>query len=131
MRYFLFKTDPDCYSIDDLARELKTIWDGVYNFQAINFIKSMKTGDKVLIYHSQKDKAIVGMCSVCSEPFQDLNAPRPSYAVEIMFERKFKTPVFLKEIKSNILFRDFLLVRNPRLSVMAVPDDLVPLLIRD
>ncbi len=131
MKYFLLKTDPDCYSIDDLARDLKTVWDGVHNFQAINFIKSMKIGDKVLIYHSQKDKAIVGMGSVCSEPFENINDPRPSWAVEICFDRKFQKPITLQEIKSNVIFKDFLLVRNPRLSVMEIPKNLVHFLIRD
>ena len=68
MSYFLAKTEPGTYSIDDLAREKKTTWDGVTNPQAVAAIKRMHSGDKVFIYHSGGISAVVGLAIVLSEP---------------------------------------------------------------
>ena len=76
MTYFLAKTEPSTYSIDDLKTDKKTEWDGVRNPAAVNAIKSMKPGDKVLIYHSGKDKAVVGLAEVTSPPRPDPNDDR-------------------------------------------------------
>ena len=73
MAYFLAKTDPESYSIDDLERDGTTEWDGVRNPTAINAIKQMRPGDKVFIYHSQGETAIVGLAEVVSEPRADAN----------------------------------------------------------
>jgi predicted RNA-binding protein with PUA-like domain len=121
MNYFLGKTEPaEDYSIDDLARDGETLWDQVHNYQAIGFIKSMQVGDKMFIYHSGKDKAIVGLAEVCSEPFENKDDPRFSWAVRVKFIQKYNKTITLKEIKAEPLMADFLLVRNPRLSVMPV-----------
>lgn len=125
MKYFLLKTDPETYSIADLERERKTIWDGVHNFQAINFIKSMEVGDMAFIYHSQKEKAILGLARVIGEPFENKKDPRKSWAAQIEFVKIFDKPITLSDIKSNPICKDFLLVRNPRLSVMEVPEEIV------
>ena len=86
MKYFLVKADPDTdYSILDLARDGETIWDGVHNYQAINFMKTMKPGDKVLIYHSQKQKAMVGLAVVSSNAFENKDDPRYSWTAKIKF----------------------------------------------
>ena len=73
MAYFLAKTDPETYSIDDLKRDKKTEWDGVRNPTAVNFIKTMKPGDTVIIYHSQGQAAVVGLAEVVSEARPDKN----------------------------------------------------------
>lgn len=126
MKWFLVKADPDTdYSIDDLAKDGQTIWDGVHNYQAINFIKTMQPGDKVYIYHSQKERRIVGEAEVTKEPFKNEEDKRPSWAVEIRFSKKYKNSLSLDEIKADVINKDFLLVRNSRLSVMAVPDKIV------
>ena len=76
MAYYLAKTDPDTYSIDDLERDGSTEWDGVRNPMAVAAIKRMRLGDRVLIYHSQADKAVVGMAEVVSEPRPDTKDDR-------------------------------------------------------
>ncbi len=122
MSYFLVKTDPDTYSIDDFIKDKQTIWDGVHNYQAINVIKTMRPGDKVYVYLSMTDKAIVGLAEVVGEPFLNTKDPRFSWAIELKFVSRLK-PVSLAEIKANPLCKDFLLVRHSRLSVMPVPDN--------
>jgi predicted RNA-binding protein with PUA-like domain len=125
MNYFLFKTDPDTYSIDDFEKDGKTIWDGVHNYQAINFIKTMKVGDKVYFYHSQSDKAILAIAEVSSLPFENKEDKRPSWAIEIKFIERLKTPVSLADLKAENAFKDFLLLRNPRLSIIPVPENVI------
>jgi predicted RNA-binding protein with PUA-like domain len=124
MNYWLVKADPDTdYSIDDLKHDESTIWDGVHNFQAINNIKLMKPGDFVYIYHSQKQKSIVGLAKVTGEPFENLNDPRKSWAVNLSFVKKYEKPITLADIKAEENLQDFLLVRHTRLSVMPVSQE--------
>ncbi len=123
MAYFLVKTDPDTYSLEDFIRDKKTIWDGVHNYQAINVIKTIQPGDQVFVYLSMTDKAIVGLAEAISEPFLNTEDPRHSWAIELKFVSKIK-PISLAEIKANPLCLDFLLVRHSRLSVMPVPDEI-------
>ena len=73
MAYFLAKTDPETYSIDDLESDGTTEWDGVRNPTAVNAIKTMKPGDRVIIYHSQGQAAVVGLAEVVSDPRPDAN----------------------------------------------------------
>ncbi len=124
MAYFLAKTDPEHYSIDDLERENTTVWDGVRNAAALLAIRAMRPGDEVLIYHSQGEAAIVGLARVVSEPRPDLNDPK-SWVVDMTFERRMTQPVTLREIKESHLFDDWALVRQGRLSTMSVPEDVV------
>lgn len=121
MHYYLAKTDPDTYSIDDFVRDNETEWDGVHNNQAILVIQKMMPGDKVFIYHSQTDKAIVGLAEVTSEPYLDTKDPRRSWAVRLKLLQRTE-PIHLSTIKAQPGFQDFLLIRNSRLSTMAVPD---------
>lgn len=123
MSFFLVKTDPDTYSIDDFVREEETDWDGVHNYQAINVIKTMRPGDQVFVYHSQSDKAILGIAEVTSEPYHNTNDTRFSWAVRMKFLKR-TSPVGLADIKSYPGAKDFLLVRHSRLSVMPVPTDI-------
>ena len=112
MNYFLAKTDPETYSIDDLEREHRTAWDGVTNPQAVRVIRQMRPGDRVFIYHSGGDSAIVGLAQVVSEP-----RPDP----EFEFLTRLESPVTLHEIKASGQFNDWALVRQGRLSTMAAP----------
>ena len=79
MQYWLFKTEPGCYSWEDLAAALgqTTSWDGVRNYQARNFMKAMKTGDQGFFYHSGAVPAIVGIVEVCREAYPDHTAQDP------------------------------------------------------
>jgi predicted RNA-binding protein with PUA-like domain len=124
MAYFLAKTDPKTYSIDDLERDKTTIWDGVRNAAALMAIRAMHQGDEVLIYHSQGEAAIVGLARVVSEPRADPNNPK-SWVVDMTFVRKLTESVTLREIKESHLFDDWALVRQGRLSTMSVPENMV------
>lgn len=121
MNYFLAKTDPDTYSIDDLEREARTAWDGVTNAQAVRAIREMRPGDRVFIYHSGGISAIVGMAVVRSEPRDDPKNPK-SAVVDLEFIERLEPPVTLAEIKQTKQFDDWALVRQGRLSTMAAPE---------
>lgn len=124
MRYFLAKTDPQTYALEDLEREQTTTWDGVRNAQAVRVIQSMQPGDEILIYHSQGENAIVGLARVTSEPRPDPNESK-SQVVDVAFVRRFPEPVSLRTIKESHLFDDWSLIRQGRLSTMSVPDAFV------
>jgi predicted RNA-binding protein with PUA-like domain len=121
MNYWLLKTDPDTYSFADLARETQTTWDGVSNPQALGYLRQMKRGDRALIYHTGKEKAIVGSCTVVRGARCDKSSGEERAAVEVRFDAQAAAPVPLAMIKSDPLFHDFPLVRQSRLSVMPVP----------
>lgn len=125
MQYFLLKTEPSVYSFDDLVRDKTTVWDGVTNFAALKHMRSMHKGDKAFIYHSGDEKQIVGIATIISEPRPDPKAnDEKVVVVDIQAAQKLKKPVPLSVIKSKKEFKDFPLVRIPRLSVMPVPKDL-------
>lgn len=124
MQYFLAKTEPHEYSIDDLARAREDMWDGVTNFQAIGFIKQMKKGDRVLIYHSGKNPGIVGLAEVSQEAVPDKENAK-SWVPRFAYISTFNTLVLLEEIKSAHLFDDWYLVRQGRLSTMPVPEKFI------
>lgn len=124
MTYFLAKTDPETYSIDDLERERRTVWDGVKNPQALRAIAAMKPGDRVFIYHSQSEAAVVGTAKVASAPRPDPKHPKLT-VVELEYTGRLRNPVTLREIKESGEFNDWALVRQSRLSTMAAPDAFV------
>jgi predicted RNA-binding protein with PUA-like domain len=120
MNYFLAKTDPETYSIDDLEKERKTVWDGVRNPQALRAIREMRPGDRTFIYHSMSDAAVVGMAAVASEPRPDPKNPK-LVVVDLEFLSRLDPPTTLREIKESHLFDDWALVRQSRLSTMSAP----------
>jgi predicted RNA-binding protein with PUA-like domain len=120
MNYFLAKTDPETYSIESLARDRQTVWDGVRNAQALRAIREMRPGDRVFIYHSMGDPCIVGLAKVASEPRPD-PANAKLTVVEFEFLNKLEPPTTLREIKESGLFADWALVRQSRLSTMSAP----------
>lgn len=126
MNYFLAKTDPDCYSIDDFVKEKQTVWDGIRNPAAVLAIKSWKVGDRVLIYHSQGQARIVGLAEVIGAPHPDPNDAR-SWVGKLRLVRTYPESqrVTLREIKATGLFTDFALVKQSRLSTMACPPEFV------
>lgn len=124
MAYFLAKTDPASYSLEDLERDKTTTWDGVRNAQAVRVIQSMRPGDEVLIYHSMGGAAIVGLARVISEPRPDERESK-SQVVDVAFERRLARPITLREIKESHLFDDWALIRQSRLSTMSVPEAFV------
>jgi predicted RNA-binding protein with PUA-like domain len=124
MAYYLAKTDPATYSIENLERDKKTTWDGIRNAQALRAIQAMRPEDEVLIYHSQGEAAIVGLARVISVPRPDPGDSK-SWVVDMAFIRRLAQPVSLREIKDSHLFDDWSLIRQSRLSTMAVPAEVV------
>src|SRR5215467_10698898 len=124
MAYFLAKTDPETYSIDNLEREKKTSWDGVTNPQAVRAIREMRPGDRVFVYHSGGVSGVVGMANVRSESRDDPKNPK-SAVVDLEFAGRLDPPTTLSEIKQSKQFEDWALVRQGRLSTMAAPDHFV------
>jgi predicted RNA-binding protein with PUA-like domain len=124
MAYFLAKTDPQTYSIDDLEHDKTTVWDGVRSAAALLAIRAMRPNDEVLIYHSQGEAAIVGHARVVSEPRPDPNDPK-SWVVNMEFVQRLTRPITLREIKESHLFDNWALVRQGRLSTMSVPENVV------
>jgi predicted RNA-binding protein with PUA-like domain len=121
MNYFLAKTEPTTYSIDDLERDQRTAWDGVKNAQAVRTIREMRPGDRVFIYHSGGVSSIVGLATVRSQPRDDAKNPK-SAVVDLEFLARLEPPVTLAEIKSSKKFGEWALVRQGRLSTMAAPE---------
>lgn len=124
MKYFLAKTEPGAYSIDDLKRDKETVWNGVKAPQALIFIRQMEIGDRVFIYHSTGESAIRGLAEVIGKPEPDPKIPK-SWMVKIKYLKTFDEPVTLREIKETGKFEDFRLVYQSRLSTMAVPEKFV------
>jgi len=124
MNYFLAKTEPGTYSIDDLEREKRTAWEGVSNPQAVRAIRAMRPGDRVFIYHSGGASSVVGISIVRSEPRDDPKNPK-SAVVDLEFAGRIEPPVTLAEIKQSGEFADWTLVRQGRLSTIAAPEKFV------
>jgi predicted RNA-binding protein with PUA-like domain len=124
MNYFLAKTDPETYSIEDLQRDHKTVWDGVRNPQALQAISEMRPGNRVFIYHSMGSAAVMGVAAVASEPRPDPKNPK-LVVVDFEFLTKLDPPTTLREIKESHLFDDWALVRQSRLSTMTAPQAFV------
>jgi predicted RNA-binding protein with PUA-like domain len=124
MTYFLAKSEPGTYSIDDLERDKQTTWDGVTNPQAVRAILEMRAGDRVFIYHSGGHSAIVGIASVVKGGRPDPANPKSAVA-DFKFFGKLDPATTLSEIKESKKFDDWALVRQGRLSTMKVPEDFV------
>ncbi len=123
--YWLLKSEPGEYSFEDLEREGRVRWDGVSNAVALKHMRQVRPGDKAFFYHTGKVKAIVGIARVESEPYPDPDGENERLVVfDLSAERKLAAPVTLAQIKADRDFRDWELVRMPRLSVMPVPRSL-------
>ncbi|MFY8274449.1 EVE domain-containing protein [Pseudoalteromonas sp. SSDWG2] len=142
MAYWLLKTEPDAFSLADLkaAHNSTTIWDGVRNYQARNFIRDgMQVGDKAFIYHSScKVPAIVGVATISRGPFADPaqfdassdyydpkateEAPR-WFSVDVCYSETFAKPVTLQQVKADPAIVELALKKSGRLSVMPVTDE--------
>lgn len=119
MQYWLVKTEPGDYSFDDLMRDKEIAWTGVRNYQARNNLKLMSPGDLVLVYHSVKQKEVVGLAKVVSAYFQDHTTDDDRWvAVQLAAERPLPIPVSLAQIKANPALSEIALIKNSRLSVM-------------
>jgi predicted RNA-binding protein with PUA-like domain len=123
MRYWLFKSEPATWSwADQLARGATgEEWDGVRNYQARNFMREMKVGDRGFFYHSQTEKAVVGTVEVIARAHPDSTTDDPRWeCVDIRALETAPRPVTLEEIKADPRLSEMVLVRNSRLSVQPV-----------
>ncbi|UCF21385.1 MAG: EVE domain-containing protein [Gemmatimonadota bacterium] len=120
-KYWLLKSEPEEYSYEDLEREGQARWDGVRNPQALKHMRATRPGDLALFYHTGKEKAIVGIARIESEPYPDPEADDERRVVfDIRANQRLAAPVTLASIKAERAFADWELVRLPRLSVMPV-----------
>jgi predicted RNA-binding protein with PUA-like domain len=118
---WLFKEEPSCYNYTDLERDGSTVWAGVKNALARRHLRSVKAGDRVLYYHTGKERAIVGEMRVAADPTSDPKSDDPkAVAVKVAPVRRWERPVTLAQIKADPLFADWELLRISRLSVMPV-----------
>jgi predicted RNA-binding protein with PUA-like domain len=124
MRHFLAKTEPSTYSIADLERDHRTVWDGVKNPQALRAIRAMQPGDCVFLYHSGGESRVVGWARVAAPPEPDPRDARLT-VVEVEFGGRLDPGVTLAEVKTDGRFGDWALVRQGRLSTMEAPEAFV------
>ncbi|MBX3265090.1 MAG: EVE domain-containing protein [Acidobacteria bacterium] len=124
MNYWMVKQEPDSYSWDDFVKDGKTDWTGVRNYQARNNLRDMKVGDKVLFYHSNIGKEVVGIAKVTKAAFPDPTADDEKWvAVELSPVKPLKKPVGLGQMKENLALSELKLIRQSQLSVMPVTKD--------
>jgi predicted RNA-binding protein with PUA-like domain len=121
--YWILKTEPGTYSFEDLRRDGRTRWDGISNPVALKHLRSMRRGDRALVYHTGAEKRIVGLATVASEPYPD-PAGGAGTVVDLEADASVPTPVTLAQVKADAAFADLGLVRQGRLSVVPVPEAL-------
>ncbi len=118
--YHLLKTEPSDYSINQLQRDHQCTWDGVENALALKHLRNISKGDRCFIYHTGKEKQIVGLAEAISNPYQVQNA----WVLDLKFVQRYTQTLSLSDMKADKTFENFDLLRLPRLSVMPVPDAL-------
>jgi predicted RNA-binding protein with PUA-like domain len=118
---WLLKTEPTEYSYDDLEREARGCWDGVRNPAALRNLRAMKAGERVLVYHTGDEKAVVGTAEVVAEAYPDPKAKGGTLVVvDVEARGRLARPVALAEIKAMPEFAESPLVRQGRLSVVPI-----------
>ena len=121
MNFWLMKSEPSTWSWQDQKTKKTTIWDGVRNYQARNFMKKMKINDLSFFYHSMVEKQIMGIVKIVKEYYPDpTDSTNKFVAVNVKYYKEFKRPVTLEQIKSEKILSKLLLVKQSRLSVMPI-----------
>ncbi|MDQ1706940.1 MAG: hypothetical protein QOJ88_151 [Pyrinomonadaceae bacterium] len=122
--YWLVKQEPETYSWTDFVNDGKTDWTGVRSYQARNNLREMKSGDRVLFYHSGKDKAVVGVAEVLKTAYPDPTAKDGDWvAVDLKPVKALKNPVPLASIRYDTRLSQLPLIRQSQLSVMSLSKD--------
>lgn len=123
MAYWLVKSEPGAWSWDDQVRDQVTAWTGVRNYQACNYLKAMKLGDKAFFYHSVDEKRIVGIVEVVAEAHPDPTAEDPRWMCpDFKAVAPFANPVTLAQVKAEPRLAEMALLRQSRLSVQPVDE---------
>jgi predicted RNA-binding protein with PUA-like domain len=135
MPSLLLKTEPSTYSFADLQRDKKTTWGGITNNAALLHLRTGRKGDTAFIYHTGDEKQIVGLAKVLTTAYEDPKNPgktpagEPKFAVvDLAPVKAAKTPLSLAAMKADPRFKNFELLRQSRLSVVPVPEDIVDLI---
>jgi len=124
MNYWLVKSEPGAYSWDDFTALGRDHWDGVRNYQARNNMMAMKAQDRVLFYHSVKDKEVVGIAEVVREHYPDPTTDDTRWVVvDLAPVEKLPKPVTLQQIKADERLANIALVKQSRLSVMPIKEE--------
>ena len=122
--YWMVKQEPETYSWEDFVKDGETDWTGVRNYQARNNLRAMKVGDRVLFYHSGKDKAVVGIAEVTKAAYADPTADDEQWvAVDLKPVKRLKNPVPLAAIRYDKRLSELPLIRQSQLSVMPLTKD--------
>ena len=122
--FWMVKQEPETYSWDDFNEDGRTDWTGVRNYQARNNLREMKSGDRVLFYHSGKEKAVVGIAEVVKPAYADPTADDDQWvAVDLKPIRALKSPVQLAAIRYDKRLSKLPLIRQSQLSVMQLTKD--------
>jgi predicted RNA-binding protein with PUA-like domain len=123
MAYWLLKTEPDCYSWDNLIRDKKTVWDGITNALALKHLRTAKKGDLALIYHTGDERTAIGVAEITSNSYPDPKGDDDRLAVvDLKPKRKLAHGVTISDIKADPAFTGWDFIRNSRLSVVPVPE---------
>jgi len=121
MQYWLVKSEPFKYSWAQFIADKRTSWDGVRNYEARNHLRAMQKGDLALFYHSNEDKAIMGIAQIVKTAYPDSTAVEGDWSVvDLRPYKAFKTPVTLHDIKTDSTLKSMELLRRNRLSVVPV-----------
>lgn len=124
MNYWLFKTEPETYSFEQLLRDKKTNWDHVRNYQARNFLRQVARGDRAMIYHSGDVKAVVGVAECVREAYPDVDPDGGDWVqIDLKPVKAASKPVTLAQIKASAALKDIPLIRQSRLSCMPITAD--------
>jgi predicted RNA-binding protein with PUA-like domain len=120
---WLFKEEPSNYSFDAFVKDKRTVWSGVKNPLAQKHLRAVRKGDRIFYYHTGNEKAVVGIAKALTDAYADpKDATGKLVVVDIAPVKTLPRPVTLAAIKADKAFKDFALVRIPRLSVMPVTD---------
>jgi predicted RNA-binding protein with PUA-like domain len=124
---WLFKEDPESYTYEKLVEDKKTVWEGVHNPLALKNLRQVKKGDQIFFYQTGNEKSVVGIMKAISDAYSKEKGVNLEVSKEIAVDvspvRELKNPVSLASIKGDSRFKDFVLVRFSRLSVMPVSKD--------
>jgi len=123
MANWLLKTEPDCYSWDDLIRDKRATWDGVANNTALKHIRTMKKGDLALIYHTGDQRTAIGVAEITSNAYADPKEDDDRLVVvDLKPKRKLSRGITISDIKADPTFTGWDFIRISRLSVVPVPE---------
>jgi predicted RNA-binding protein with PUA-like domain len=124
MQYWLIKSEPSVYPFSQLQSEKQTLWEGVRNYQARNFMRAMEVGDLALYYHSNEGKAIVGLAKISARAIADPSAPDKDWsAVEVEALAEMPNPISLKQLREDPELQNLNIFRQLQLSIVEVSAD--------